>query len=82
MAARIIRLSEVMETDKQYVERKLLNIRNQIGVIGLSLSALKIALDQLVMEQNDLVSLLATAFEEEKSEPQPEAGKQGDQKNE
>ena len=71
-----------METDKQYVERKLLNIRNQIGVIGLSLSALKIALDQLVMEQNDLVSLLGAEFEEKKSGPQPEAGKHGDRKNE
>jgi regulator of replication initiation timing len=68
-----------METDKQYIERKLVSIRNQINILSLNLGALKVSLDQLMMEQNDLVSLLETAFEEKKTEPAPE---KGDRKNE
>jgi regulator of replication initiation timing len=60
--------------DKEEVQRKLLNIRNQISVISLSLGALKVSLDQLIVEQNDLVSLLEAAFEEKKTEPATEKG--------
>jgi regulator of replication initiation timing len=65
--------------DKEMVQRKLLNIRNQISVISLSLGALKVSLDQLILEQNDLVSLLEATFEEKKTEP---ATEKGDRKNE
>jgi regulator of replication initiation timing len=72
-------LGEVMETDKHDVQRKLVNIRNQISVISLNLGALKVSLDQLVMEQNDLVSLLEAAFEKQQTKPTTE---KGDQKSE